>query len=174
MNNFYKDLANEYARQVTPLREQQKKLETELEQITPSQGDLERQRATIAVLGRRAEEALALGESADQIRAELKELEETTAHRDERMKAIYGEIEEVKREIVRTGKTALDEVYPTIQQRVRDKMSEAVDLVNSAWQDLQRFERESPAQLKDSYRDGLRFPPIFQTEELRRRLERWL
>ncbi len=174
MSDFYKDLMAEYARQVTPLREQQKKLEEEQAAITLSQGDLARQRATIAVLGRKAEEALALGESTDQPRGELKDLEEATAQRDERIRAIHEELEVTNREVVRAAKTTLDKIYPTIQERIRDEMGKAIDLVDTAWQDLLRFEKESPVELKDKYRDGLRFPPIFETEALRKKLERWL
>ena len=90
------------------------------------------------------------------------------------MKEIQAELAGLERETERIARMVLDEIYPSIKERVRTGMLGVVDLLDHAWESLQRYERETPVELTGRHWEGLRFPPILDTEKLRNRLERWL
>ncbi len=177
MKNFYQELMDEFTRRVTPLEEKRTALQNELEGIKPSHEDAERHQAKIAVLERKLEEALVGDETktVNGLRGEIKEIKEAMENRWSRVQGLNAEIEALNNRIEQVGNGVLADLFPGIQQEVRSKMDEAVQTIETVWDELQQFSRETGVELSmGKHFEGLRFPPVFQTEVLRKRLDRWL
>ena len=177
MQNFYELLATEYQDRTAPLREKQTELRKQLECISPSEQEREKHRTTLSVLDRRIQDAVFddKPEIADQLRAETRELKKKLDDQSREADTIRQELKVLDGEITQIAGAVLRDTYPKIQQAVREQMQDTVDLLDSAWAGLQRFERETPIHLAYGVHfEGLRFPPIFATQNIRKRLERWL
>ncbi len=177
MNDFYQDLAGEFEKRIEPLQQKQSELEKEKGELSVSPQDLKLYEARTAVLQRKAEQALVEGNSevADDAQADIRDLKTGFGQKATRLKEIEDQLTDLDAKVKELGKAVLRDKYPEIQKQCHDQMEKSVEMLDSAWSDLQAYSRESGAEVSyGRHFELLRLRPLEPTAKLRQRLERWL
>lgn len=177
--SFYDLLINEYRSRTGELRDQRKALKEELLTVEPSKEELEKHNLTLSVLARRAEDSIVDNnpEDADKFNAQIEELSKDWEDRLLSAKETRILLEGKNVEIDRIAKKVLHDIFPEIQDVIRGRLAELLDLIDSAWAGLQHFERVAPINLSSYLHcQGLRLRPLSTrgSKALRKHLDQWL
>lgn len=81
------------------------------------------------------------------------------------------EVNRIDNERVQIAKKVFQEIYPGIQSAVHQSWLDAFDFADQAWNDLQKFGRETGIEIPRRYRNGFMFFDHDDTRELYNRLK---
>jgi hypothetical protein len=173
--NVFERLNQDFLARCTPLDERGEAADLVKVEMNDSNPDTV-MRAQVEFLGTEITRVTAQGDlkKAAELRVEIAKVRAQLQEREGKRRWVWQEYAAIREERKEIATRVLDELFPDIRQACVDAATQYVELLDSTWRDLQRFEREAQCPLsRFIHHDTLRISNHGETRLLSHRFATW-